>query len=539
MQSEQAMREAQALRRAGRGREAAGLLDRVLAADPDNPAALELAARLAREHGEHDRALGLWGRLERAVGKSAGLLVEIARTLEAQGQLDAAAAYCGQALEQRPDLGQAHYTLASVLRRQGRMDEAVVSYARVLEHAPGLLAGYVDLAGLLEQINHPEAAQEIAEAGLARWPDEPELNIIAARLERTSGDPDAALRRLAGLDTAGWPPARQARLHYEAGQAADKAGDADRAFEHFRQANRLAREAAPPQVLAAADDLSQIKTLAQQYTPRWTATFTPPIAPEKAQGPDPVFLVGFPRSGTTLLDQILDSHPAITTMEERPFSAELVKLAAASPRGFPLGLADLSDEKVNQGRELYWHLVARQFGPPDGRLVVDKLPLNTIAVGALWRFFPRAKFILALRHPADVCLSCFMQNFALEPLMVSFLSLEQTAELYQLVMRLWLRQAAALPLASHAVRYEDLVADFDATVAGLLEFLGVSWHEAVRGFFRSARAKGRINTPSYHQVSRPIYQEARYRWQRYQKHLAPVLPALRPFIERFGYDQAG
>ena len=169
------------------------------------------------------------------------------------------------------------------------------------------------------------------------------------------------------------------------------------------------------------------------------------------------------------------------------------------------------------------------------RLLLDKFPMNTLLVGLLHRVFPQAKFVFALRHPCDVVLSCFMQDFSLNNTMANFCTLADAVRMYTRTMELWQHYRAALPLAVHAIRYEDVVDDFDGQVAALCGFLGVPWREDLRDFSGKALARGRIDTPSYEQVSRPIYRDARYRWQRYRKYLEPHLPALQPWIERFGY----
>lgn len=533
----QAIKTALAHLQAGRLEQAEQIINPMLAARPDFPLALELAARLARRQGRHDQSLSLFERLLKVTGPSAGLLLEIGRSHGALNASEQALDYCGQALELEPSMVAAHHFAGMVLGRIGRWSQAARAFESAITHDPGHLPSHVNLCLVLEQANQASRAREAVETALARWPEHGELNLILAKLLRREGRAQEGLARLAVLDLAGMDSARQARLHYEMGICADSENMADEAWEHFCRANRLAEAAAPPQVLAAGASQDEIKALAKQFSRGWVESFSEPISDSRAFGPDPVFLVGFPRSGTTLLDQILDSHPLVTTMEERPFSAELVKLVGATERGFPLGLADLSAEQINQGRELYWRLATQTFRLPKGNLVVDKLPLNTIAVGVLWRFFPNAKFVLALRHPLDACLSCFMQNFVLEPLMVSFLDIGRTAGLYERVMNLWLRYEEVLPLSSHTIRYEDVVGDFDATVAALLGFLGLDWDDRVRDFHTQAAAKDRINTPSYHQVTRPIYTQARFRWQRYQTHLAPIAERLAPFIERFGYDQ--
>ena len=155
------------------------------------------------------------------------------------------------------------------------------------------------------------------------------------------------------------------------------------------------------------------------------------------------------------------------------------------------------------------------------------MPLNTVEVPLIWRLFPNAKCILAIRHPCDATFSCFMQNFVINNAMSTFFTLEKTAAAYAGVMSLWQEYIAVLPVDYHRIRYEDLVADQDGESRRLLDFLGLEWDEKVMHHDEHARTR-HISTPSYHQVTQPIYKHAKYRWKRYEQYLKPVLPVLHP-----------
>ncbi len=260
------------------------------------------------------------------------------------------------------------------------------------------------------------------------------------------------------------------------------------------------------------------------------------IADKAASEDDaPVFLVGFPRSGTTLLEQILDCHPALQALEEMPAAAAMEQVFLGWVGDRVEAIADLEPLQISELRQAYFAETARHLERRPGTTLVDKLPLNLIRVPLIWRVFPNARFILALRHPCDVCLSCFMQSFAANEAMSSFYTLENTVRTYAEVMGLWQDYTRALPLRYHAIRYEDMVTDFEKETRALLDFLGVGWNEAVLNHTEHARQRSNINTPSYHQVTQPIYLHAKYRWRRYAREFEPMMPILRPFMERFGY----
>ena len=171
------------------------------------------------------------------------------------------------------------------------------------------------------------------------------------------------------------------------------------------------------------------------------------------------------------------------------------------------------------------------------RAQIDKFPFYLTLAGLIHVAFPRAKFLFALRHPCDAVLSCFMQNFRLNEAMANFRTLGDTASIYDRTMRLWQAFRDRFGLDVHTIRYESLVDDFDGQVRGLCTFLGVPWEESLRQFSSKALDRGKINTPSYEQVSKPIYRDARYRWERYRPYLEPHLPLLQPWIERYGYAE--
>ena len=201
---------------------------------------------------------------------------------------------------------------------------------------------------------------------------------------------------------------------------------------------------------------------------------------------------------------------------------------------YPACLAKLTPEEIDAMRRMYFS-VHKMSEDVEGTLFIDKLPLNLLHAGIIKRMFPDAKFILALRHPCDTVLSFFMHELALNRLTVQSLDIEDSARLYDQSFSLWEQYASVLDLDVHAIRYEDVVANFRPTIEALLTYLGVEWTDAVLEFDKTAKARGRIGTPSYHQVTQKLYTRASGRWQRYRTHLEPVLPILAPHAARYGY----
>ncbi len=246
-------------------------------------------------------------------------------------------------------------------------------------------------------------------------------------------------------------------------------------------------------------------------------------------------MIGFPRSGTTLLEQILGSHPFIEPLEEKGTVSAMLKAYLDMSREQQATLSSLTADQIAQLKATYFKEVQRHVEQTQGKRLVDKMPLNTAYVPLIWRVFPNAKFVFSIRHPCDVCLSCFMQNFALNEAMAAFLSLEGTAKTYALVMSEWQRYTNALPLDYYTLRYEDLITDVEGHARELFNFLDIPWAEVVLNHTEHARNKANIRTPSYHQVTQPIYQHAKYRWRQYEAFFEPLMPYLRSFIDLYGY----
>jgi hypothetical protein len=251
-------------------------------------------------------------------------------------------------------------------------------------------------------------------------------------------------------------------------------------------------------------------------------------------------LGGHPRSGTTLLEQVLDAHPDIVSAEE----TEIFKQDAYIPlmRGHPddiamfAGLAAATPDALQQARQNYFRSTELLLGQPlAGRFLIDKNPTYTQIVPALVRIFPETKFLIALRDPRDVVMSCFMQNFQLNQVGAACLTLAGAVEEYAALMNNWQTVKARMANPWLEVRYEDMVEDLESVARKSLDFLGVSWDPKVLGFDEHARKK-MVRSPTYADVTQPVYKRAKGRWRNYQKYLEPHLEKLEPFVKAFGYE---
>ena len=471
------------------------------------------------------------------------------------GNIDRAIAAFEYAITHDPSEPGMYLNLADVLRRADRGAARLQVARDAAAIAPDNRAVQTELALALAHVEELDEAIAVLETAVKRWPEFGESHLELGRLYEATNRTEALAAFLAGLDPADCPPEvsflhawlaqregrfEEAAAHAEAipptihpmrrealiGNIAERKGDTARAFAAFERMNAAALADAPPQ--RGATFRQTIAATMDGWSEAWAASWSPALAPDPARR-DPVFLVGFPRSGTTLLDTMLMGLPELCVLEERPMIAEL--LAAVGGED----LAALGESRLAELRDAYFASAVRH-GWQEGRWLVDKHPLNMARAVQIHRLFPEARFIMAERHPADAVLSCFMANFQLNHAMRSFTDLAEAAHTYDTVFTAWHRAKALFPIASHAVRYERLVEDPRAELEPLVSWLGLEWNDRLLAHEETARNRTRVRTASYAQIGEKLYTRAAGRWRRYADHLAPVMPVLAPWIERMGYD---
>jgi len=452
------------------------------------------------------------------------LFVNAAKALALAGRHGERRALLRQATLRHPDAAAIAFELglAEASERDTAAAEAALRRAIALD--PRLVEAYLELGLLLETLNRLDEVDALiaaaAEAGISGG----EFDFLKAWALRRAGRFDAALPLAQAVpDTI--DPIRRAQL---LGEVYDRLGDADRAFPCFEAMNRATAAATPPQIFADGAaylaDIDHARTLFASPA-AWREDATP------SEPPAPVFILGFPRSGTTLLDTLLMNVPGVHVMEELPVLRQVQIRAGAVDR-----LPTLDPAETATLRRAYFDLAAELSPAPAGARIIDKSPLHMVRAALIHRLFPDARIILVERHPCDVLLSCFMSNFQPNPAMMHFFSLDGAARLYDAAFGAWTATAAALPLAVHRVRYEGMVDDLAGEMRALLGFLDLPFDESVLDNRSSAAKRGHIRTASYAQVTEPIYRRSSGRWQRYRTQLAPIFPVIAPWVERMGYS---
>jgi tetratricopeptide (TPR) repeat protein len=514
--------------------EAEELCRQVLAQFGEDANALMLLGVIRIEADDHRGAIAFFERARAAMPAHIHVLVNLGAAYRTTGRLHEARIVLERALEIDRRFAIAHNNLGNVLLDLGDKAGAKREYERACVAQPTYAEPIAGLARLAEEEHRLDDARRLSERALSLAPGQLLAAMTRARVAYRMGEVEKAASQLEALLRApGLKSTNRVVCEGYLGDALDKLARFDAAFAAFSRANELQHALYAP-IFAQADgpmspaSAGRLKAFVERIDPStWRAA--PPAAKV------PVFLVGFPRSGTTLLDQILASHPEITTLEERDALVDAASTLIRPDGDFDFW-ATLGEEEIERLRSLYWRQVeAGLKGAPMKRVFVDKLPLNALLLPVICRVFPTAKIVLALRDPRDVVLSCYQQQFGMSLAMFQLLKLDTAAAYYDVVMALVRACRERLKPDLHEVRYEAVVFDFEATVRALLAFLGVAWDEAVRDYAETARQRA-VRTPSASQVVMPLYGSAQGKWRNYRRFLAPVLPALEPWVQAFGYE---
>lgn len=508
------------------------MADAILARHPDEPNALMVKALAALKRSDFASARPL---LRRAVEKHPehvfawNNLGIVERRL---GNLDAARKAFGEAIRLFPRFGAALRNCGNLLVEMGEHNDAIQHFRAAHISEPSSPEPLASLASLGLAVNKPDEVRKFAGYALERDPGHFNSHVLHARADLLSGDVSPARLRLEELSRQSGLSGRNRALVFGLlGQALDAEGMHEAAFNAFEAANAalvpLAMQFVQAGRVIEPDALIALSVEIDRPFPELK-----PVGDDLPS--DPVFLVGFPRSGTTLLDQILASHPDIATLEEVDnlgnVAGHLLEMPGALSR-----IAALSCDDIAQLRQDYWRRVRshRRFDATRP-VFIDKLPMNATMLAAAAAIFPQARVIFALRDPRDSVLSCFQQTFEMTAATIHFLSLATAAQLYDATMRLMRVQEKNLPLPIKRVRYEDVTSRFDRTIADVLGFLGLAWNENVRNFTETAKSRP-IGTPSAPQVIRPLYSTSAGKWRNYARPLRDVRKLLDPWAEAFGY----
>jgi tetratricopeptide (TPR) repeat protein len=483
------------------------VLSQAVALAPDDAEIRYRYALCCYERLRTDEALAALDHWETLSGLNPEIIANIGLMLMKLGAAERAEPAIRQAVAGAESDPQPLLTLLQLLERTNRLDEA----ARLL---PQLIA-------------NPQAHT----LG-------PEVPLIRAQLAQRASDHETARALFAELLRDCKEKHLEHLLQFPLAKSLDALGRYDEAFDTLLAAHRSQIELlrlTTPLLIARGAPTMVITRFG--CDPEDVAAWKDPTAPALEESP--VFIVAFPRSGTTLLELTLDSHPLLASMDEQPFVQNALDDIVAEGVSYPERMAGLTPAQLDSIRAKYWERVRRKVTLEPGQRLVDKNPLNILRLPVIRRLFPNAPLILAVRHPCDVMLSCFMQHFRTPDFAFLCSDLQSLAVGYSRSFDFWYQQQELLKPKSLELRYETFAENFAAETRAILEFLALPWNDAVLRPQDTARDKRFISTPSYSQVIEPVSNKSVGRWHSYERGLSPVLPIIEPYLRRWGYEGLG
>jgi len=416
--------------------------------------------------------------------------------------------------------------------------KARTSYERAA-NLPGAGAPtWLELASLCEQSHDLQGAGNFIERTIHSGYDVPLVHLVQAKIQRRRQEHDQAESTLRNM-IAKYPKAPQwvCQAWGDLALMKDQQGDYEGAIHAIEKCKRLQRQNEAPLAKVSERSHRRLQQLVDQISSEHFTDWNRQTA-ELPQS-RVALLTGFPRSGTTLLEQVLDAHPDVVSSEERDFIGKELFSQVTQRQGSKSLLdilQDLTPQQIAAQRERYLPVMEYLLGEPiGGRMHIDKNPAYNLTIPLLLRFFPETRLIVAVRDPRDVVLSCFLRYLPLNSVSVQFLSPESTAKRYALDMGAWLTFRDQIPQLWSEIRYEDVVQDLETQARRATKTLGVDWSEDVLSYRSRLGATKQVSSPTYEAVAQPISSKSVGRWRNYQQHLEPTFETLEQFLEAFGY----
>lgn len=505
----------------------------------EHPLVLNLRAYWHEHQGRDELALADLTRAVTLAPNDIAILNALGLAYARFGKMPEAVAAFGKLIALEPSFWHAHYNRGWTSEELGELDAARASYERAMTLAPDAPDPIAHLAALEARLGHWEIARQHAERALTLDPHQPVAIATLANVELAGNELVSAEKRArALLARSAKAPSIAANAFGILGDVLDAQDRTAEAFDAYSSANLVLRQIHQPKFEAPG-----VETVPQCL--QWMTDFFRALEPSQwlkpqtamSGGDEPathIFILGFARSGTTLLEEILATHANAAATQERDALLSPVRDFFGQPADLER-LAGLRGAALSRYRNSYYRQL-HQFGiETNGKILIDKQPYNTIKLPLIAKLFPDARIIFSIRDPRDVILSCFRRRFRMTPSAYELLTLEGAARFYDATMHLAEIYREKLPLNLLAVRHDDLVEDFERVMTSVCNFAGVAWSEEMRNFASRKGARA-VATPSAAQLPAGLNREGIGQWRRYSRQLTPVLPILQPWVERFGYS---
>lgn len=508
------------------------------------PSSIDTELTRARHYfsaGRFDQAIEVVEAETRRNPTDVATLVRCAQSFGFCYEIGRAEAVLEQALELAAPREQSE--IALVFQQVFRPDRAVEILERLRSNDALPLPRLAQLAKLYEQSNRRDEATAALRECVQKAPQQPQPRVLLGRLLRQAGDDQAAEQALLSGTAESSPLATRVHAWSELAQLYDDLAQYAKAVETMERAKSLLRM--NPQVQEQARRSLAVNEAFTKYyadihpnmVREWANTS---LAAPNAGVRGFAHLLGFPRSGTTLLEQALDAHPKVHAASERAVFSKAIFPTMSCDKDGAMSLQQMcrcsaSKLELLRGKYVQFHQAIAGLAPPrrDEYVLLDKNPNHTSHLAGLFRLLPESRFLLALRDPRDVIVSTYMRFFSLSEFSASYITWESTCAMYAHEMRIWLKMRELLAGSWIEIKYEDTVANLADTTRQVLTFLDLDWHDDI---LRDRDDQKFVHSPTHAEVRKPVYQSSIGRWKNYEPYLRPCLAELEPFIRAFGYE---
>ncbi|MFT7644164.1 MAG: tetratricopeptide (TPR) repeat protein [Pirellulaceae bacterium] len=476
---------AESLRHANRVPEAIQHLNKAIQLDPNFAPAFNSLGIVSRLNGDHDQSLKFYKRAIQLNPKLADAHINLGLLYRDLAEHELAIKHCQEGLKLAPRNASGYNNLANVYKDLGQIDKAIENYEKAIQLSPAFGQAYSNLAQSRRHTEELRGEVEKMEQVLAKVP----MNDDS-----------------------------KSHVHFAIGKASDDLKEYDKAFSHFEKGNSIL-----PLRFATEKFVEYVDRIIDTYSKE----FFENNSIRGSESEFPVFIIGMPRSGTSLLEQILASHPKAAGVGERKEIAMILPKIDAHFKhnpAYPLSMPQYSTEMAKTHADQYEKDMKKLVGPVDR--IVDKMMTNFLHVGLISLLFPNAKIIHSMRHPLDTCLSCYVQDFSHRP--AHTFDLKTLGLYYRQYVRVTKYWQETCPVEILDVHYEDVVNDPEATCRKMIEHCGLEWDEACLDFHKTKRV---VQTASSWQVRQPINPRSLQRWRNYEQHLGPLKEALGDVLE--------
>jgi tetratricopeptide (TPR) repeat protein len=511
--------------RAGEFGKAEIICREILRKDPRNVNATRMLGTLARDLGKHRLAARMLRNAVKLAPDFFGARMDLARALIEVEEFEECEQTIREAIRLQPELPQPYGMLGNLYSKRGMYEEAVEAYKDALAKQPNHGPSLAAMGHAQKTIGHQEESIDTYRDCIRKFPEFGEAYWALANLKTFRFSDDEITTMENNVENEKLPDETRVNFNYALGKAYEDRGDYDLAFACYDRGNQLRRP-------NESYDPVQTELVHDQII----ETITPELLAENAgygcPDPDPIFIVGLPRSGSTLIEQILASHSQVDGTHELPDLPRIIKAIneqRPQGKGYPQALKLYGKELVELGRQyLDWAARHRKDAP----YFTDKLPNNFSGAGLIALILPNAKIVNARRHPLDSCMGCYKQLFYKgQSFTYDLVELGEYYLEYQRMMDYW---HEIMPGKVLDVQYEDMVADQENQTRRLIDYCGLPWEDQVLRFYETDRA---VNTASSEQVRQPIYSGSVQSWRRFEAHLGPLIEVLEPLLRQLPSDQ--